>query len=139
MHFLIGVILPFHYEGKKLDEAIGEILKPWDERSEDENITVEMTEDGETWRHNPNGQWDWWQLGGRWSTVWGSSNVISIADFIVNDCQIPYAVAMAPDIWLSRETWDGSTLVKHEDHDEKVMKLLTENRDMFIAAVDIHS
>jgi len=28
------------------------------------------TEDGETYWHNPNGKWDWWQLGGRWTGVW---------------------------------------------------------------------
>lgn len=53
MHHLIGVILPFQYAGDKLNEAITEILKPWDQNNE--------TGDGE---------WDWWQLGGRWTGIW---------------------------------------------------------------------
>jgi hypothetical protein len=67
MHYLIGVILPFKYDGEKLNDAIAEILKPWDENAE----LVETTDDdGDTYRHNPNGKWDWWQLGGRWTGVW---------------------------------------------------------------------
>jgi hypothetical protein len=52
MHYLIGVILPFKYDGDKLHEAVGEVLKPWDEND------------------NENGHWDWWQLGGRWTGTW---------------------------------------------------------------------
>lgn len=65
-HYLIGVILPIKYEGEKLSEAIEAILKPWDENED----VVQVTEDGETYWHNPNGKWDWWQLGGRWTGVW---------------------------------------------------------------------
>lgn len=66
-HYLVGVILPFQYDGDKLNEAIAAILKPWDENAE----LVEVTdEDGDTYRHNPDGKWDWWQLGGRWTGVW---------------------------------------------------------------------
>lgn len=54
MHYLIGVILPFQYDGEKLNDAIAEILKPWDENDGD----------------NENGRWDWWSLGGRWTGVW---------------------------------------------------------------------
>jgi hypothetical protein len=52
VHYLVGVILPFPYGGDKLDEALAEILKPWNEQD------------------NENGHWDWWQLGGRWTGVW---------------------------------------------------------------------
>lgn len=58
MHYLIGVILPFQYDGDKLHEAISEILKPWDERDGD----------------NEDGRWDWWQLGGRWTGIWSDYN-----------------------------------------------------------------
>lgn len=201
MHYLVGVILPLQYSGEKLHEAIGEILKPWDENNDE--VSVDRTEDGETWRHNPNGQWDFWSLGGRWSGVWSDyepkkdpanhepcwlcagtglrndylgqearaqnpdytcngcsegprpgvalkwptqwapredANVIPVADFIMREsAQIPYTLCMAPDVWLSRDTWTGTDFIKHEDHDERVMELLIKYRDMFIAAVDIHS
>lgn len=155
MHYFIGVILPLRYDMPKLEEAIGEILKPWDENGPDG-------------KYNPSGTWDWWQLGGRWTGVWADDyepgkdplnvdphtgqaawpsqwrkrpdlDVISVAEFIVGDKRMPYAIYMAPDVMISKETWNGDVWVKHPDYDERAMQLLTENRDMFIAAVDIHS
>lgn len=67
MHYLIGVILPFKYEGEKLNDAISEILKPWDENLDVVQVT---DDDGDTYWKNPDGKWDWWQLGGRWTGVW---------------------------------------------------------------------
>lgn len=61
MHSLIGVILPFKYDGDKLHEAIGTILSPWNEN--DESVK--------------DGQWDWWQLGGRWTGVWSDYNPLT--------------------------------------------------------------
>lgn len=63
MHSLIGVVLPFRYDGDKLDEALREILAPFSEDL--------ITEDGE---YNQNGKWDWWQLGGRWTGIWSDYN-----------------------------------------------------------------
>lgn len=57
MHSLIGVILPFAYSGEKLHDALREILHPWNENLYDD-------------KHNENGKWDWYQLGGRWTGVW---------------------------------------------------------------------
>lgn len=186
-HYLVGVILPFRYDGEKLHEAIAEILKPWDENDGD----------------NENGTWDFWSLGGRWTGVWsdydpekdpanhktcylcggtglrndaiaqewrrenpeytcnGCSSgprpgtalkwptqwadrpdvdLISVAEFLVREgTQIPYALCMAPDIWMARSTWDGDNWNDHPEHDEHVLALLTEHRDMYIAAVDVHS
>lgn len=62
MHSLIGVILPFQYDEPKLTDAISYVLRPWDENA--------FNDDEE--EINPNGQWDWWRLGGRWTGIWSN-------------------------------------------------------------------
>jgi hypothetical protein len=70
VHYIVGVILPFQYEGEKLHEAIATILAPWDEGDHLVDAVDEL--DGTVYQHNPNGRWDWWQLGGRWTGVWSA-------------------------------------------------------------------
>lgn len=123
MHYFIGVIIPFKYEGGKLEEAIGEILAPWDER------------DG----GNPDGQWDWWTLGGRWNGVW-SDDVIPVAQLLDNESlRRPYAIVAAPDLWCAEEKWDGENFVKHNDYESAIREELEKRRDCWIAVVGIHS
>lgn len=60
MHYLAYVLIPA--EGD-VDDLVAEAMEPYDENREVEPIT----EDGETWWHNPVGFWDWYQIGGRWT------------------------------------------------------------------------
>lgn len=188
-HYLIGVVLPFHYEGDKLTDAIGEILAPWDERDGD----------------NENGRWDWWQLGGRWTGVWSDYDpaadpanrefcwlcdgtglrndalgqahreqnpgytcngcgygehvtpgvklkhatkwlkrsdldVVPITRLLaMEDAQLPYAIAAAPDVWLERESWTGATFEQCPDWPAVVRAALDLRRECYVAAVDVHS
>lgn len=59
-HYYAWAIVPA--EGD-LDDLIREALAPYDENAE----LVERTEDGETYKCNPRGMWDWYQVGGRWT------------------------------------------------------------------------
>lgn len=59
-HYYAWAIIPG--EGEVTD-LVAATLAPYDENAE----IAERTEDGETWKYNPRGIWDWWQVGGRWT------------------------------------------------------------------------
>ena len=56
MHYSICVI---HEDGTDVADA----LAPFDENLEVEKV---VEDDGYEYWHNPNGKWDWYQVGGRW-------------------------------------------------------------------------
>ena len=56
MHYSICVI---HEDGTDVADA----LAPFDENLEVEKV---VEDDGYEYWHNPNGTWDWYQVGGRW-------------------------------------------------------------------------
>ena len=60
MHYSAYVLIPG--EGD-VDELVAEAMSPYDENRDVEQVT----EDGETYWHNPVGFWDWYQIGGRWT------------------------------------------------------------------------
>jgi hypothetical protein len=62
MHFFTLIVLPPCYEGS-ISGAVDTLMAPYGEELEVE----QYTEDGETYWHNPNGFWDWYQIGGRWT------------------------------------------------------------------------
>ena len=57
MHYSICVI---HEDGTDVADA----LAPFDESLEIEKV---VEDDGYEYWHNPNGKWDWYQVGGRWT------------------------------------------------------------------------
>jgi len=59
MHYHAEVWIPSEYF---TNELVTRALAPYDENLEIEQVE----EDGETWWTNPDGFWDWWQIGGRW-------------------------------------------------------------------------
>jgi hypothetical protein len=62
MHFFTLIVLPPCYKGS-IPDAVDTLMAPYGEELEVE----QYTEDGETYWHNPNGFWDWYQIGGRWT------------------------------------------------------------------------
>lgn len=59
-HYLAYAIIPADGDATELVTAL---LAPYDENCKVEQVT----EDGETWWTNPDGVWDWWVIGGRWT------------------------------------------------------------------------
>lgn len=66
MHFLLFVIMDTDTENyrylENMMEPYNEVVdgfEPWAEK--------EVDEDGCEYWINPDGQWDWWQVGGRWA------------------------------------------------------------------------
>jgi hypothetical protein len=49
-----------------IDAEVEKIMAPFDENLD---IEEKEDEDGDKYWHNPNGFWDWFQIGGRWSGV----------------------------------------------------------------------
>lgn len=66
MHYLVAVVVPSDTTIDNAQAIITPLLDPYDENKEVE----QYTEDGETYWRNPQGRWDWWQVGGRWTGVW---------------------------------------------------------------------
>jgi hypothetical protein len=62
MHYSLLVLLPKPPDdGHHLHDILSELLAPyWEERETDAYIR------GESDTPNPDGKWDWWELGGRW-------------------------------------------------------------------------
>jgi hypothetical protein len=62
MHFFTLVVLPPCYQGD-ISDAVSTLMAPYDENREVET----RCEDGEFYSYNPQGWWDWYQIGGRWT------------------------------------------------------------------------
>lgn len=62
MHFLTIVCLPPGYTGG-IEDGVTAALAPFNKELEVEQVD----EDGEVYWRNPQGIWDWWQIGGRYS------------------------------------------------------------------------
>lgn len=78
-----------------------------------------------------------------WPTQWAKRldlDILPVATFLGTEgMRLPYAIAAAPDVWLEKESWDGSTFVECPDWPAVVRAALDLRRDMVIAVVDIHS
>lgn len=61
-HYYALAIIPADGD---LDELIETTLAPFNKNREVER----SVEDGESYWHNPDGVWDWWSIGGRWTGV----------------------------------------------------------------------
>lgn len=53
-HYFAAVVVPPDTDHETLQDRVGELLQPFDENDGD----------------NPDGKWDWWVIGGRWTGVW---------------------------------------------------------------------
>lgn len=63
MHQSNLVIIDARKATEDLEAAVAELMAPYNEELEVE----QFTEDGEIYWRNPQGKWDWYQLGGRWT------------------------------------------------------------------------
>jgi hypothetical protein len=94
---------------KDVKQQVQAILAPYGE-----NLEVEQkTEDGETWWTNPNGWWDWWQIGGRWKGAHAEGYDPYSDPEQVETCDICGGTGDRPG-WVSYAvTLDGITLVSN--------------------------
>lgn len=73
MHYSLLVLLPKPPEDEQhLHEMLNELLLPFNEELE-----VETDEDGNPF--NPEGKWDWWELGGRWLGLFDVADATEVA------------------------------------------------------------
>lgn len=66
MHYFAAVVVPPDTTIETAEQVVRPLLEPFNEELEIE----QYTEDGETYWRNPQGKWDWWTVGGRWTGVW---------------------------------------------------------------------
>lgn len=83
MHFVTFVVVPRDTTRENAEEAVEIMMAPYDENLDVEPYRddvepkeieyyddVQIDENGQAYRmatYNPNGVWDWWQVGGRWT------------------------------------------------------------------------
>jgi hypothetical protein len=63
-HFTVLVTLPAETTATDFEERLEAVLAPYDEQLA---VETAVDEDGDTYQHNPQGHWDWWTIGGRWT------------------------------------------------------------------------
>jgi len=66
LHYFAAVVVPPDTTIETAEQVVKPLLEPFNEELEVE----QYTEDGETYWRNPQGRWDWWQVGGPWTGAW---------------------------------------------------------------------
>lgn len=142
MHFLTIVLI--NPETDDPAEAVDALVAPYDE---------ELTIDQYEW--NPNGQWDWWRIGGRFNGMilnksrrskdgfcFGAEyenlaeNSVIVSEMLQQDefC-IPRAIVTPDGEWHSRELRTTANL----DWRRKVMQLYKKHINCIAVACDMHT
>ena len=62
-HFCVFVLIPADFPADEIEERIDDDLAPFYTCRE----VQQVEEDGEKYWTNPDGHWDWFQIGGRWT------------------------------------------------------------------------
>ncbi len=103
-----------------------------------------VVEDGvlkELQTDNPNGLWDWYQIGGRWNDWLPGKR--QLCWFIPRD-KVPYCFITPGNVFVVRETyvmgdWDEGRFVETPDFEEKYHAALGKFSDHLAVVVDYHS
>lgn len=104
MHFCVCVI---HEDGKSIED----VMRPFDE-----NLKVEKcVEDGEEYWYNPNGKWDWYQVGGRWAGALKLKDSITRTDDMYGEPSLLLDKTQDPYNHISGQRYVDSALIDDID------------------------
>lgn len=91
--------------------------------------------------YNPNSQWDWWTIGGRWDGWLSRSNRIP-AKTAASQGKVPFAIVTPDGQWheKGRMGWWGMTSNEKEDEAwaDEVQRLLLAHPDALAVTCDLH-
>ena len=102
MHYSICVI---HEDGTDVADA----LAPFDE-----NLDVKYDEEEEYW-YNPDGKWDWYQVGGRWCGAIKLKNGVEPTPDMYGEPSLLFDKNVDPYFHARGEHWVDSALIKDID------------------------
>lgn len=95
---------------------------------------------------NPEGEWDWYEIGGRWSrSLPNASDTMPVSQLLDDEnfalLEIPWAV-VSPEGWLLLNdfSWSGSPVEKSPAQRRSLLRdILARHREMVAVMVDTHS
>lgn len=133
---------------------------PWYQREQPENATMtderlltdfgwEKAEDGNGWvkwsTYNPDSQWDWYVVGGRWHGEFAPHDVLGCDEAVLESTQWdgwPYSIVNLAGEWLTQGDvgWWGVTEDKmtSEQWAERFIAALQEDPEAHVVFVDFH-
>lgn len=92
--------------------------------------------------YNPDSQWDWWEIGGRWEGWLGETNSMPVTDLLQDEEKIPFAMVTPDGQWHQRGEmgWFGTAYDEKADAvwKEEVRELLQPYPDALAVACDLH-
>lgn len=92
-------------------------------------------------RYNPNSQWDWWSIGGRWDG-WLSATNRAQAQTAAQNGKIPLAVVTPDGVWHQRGEigyWGVTDNEKDpDDWAREVQSLFSAHPTSWVVACDLH-
>lgn len=91
--------------------------------------------------YNPDSQWDWWTIGGRWHGRLGPDNVLPTPDAVAHST-LPFAVLTPDGVWhdKGRMGWWGIVMDPKDDDawDHQALELLKAYPDTLAVVCDLH-
>ena len=151
-HFLTVVLVPAETPHSALFDAVETLLAPFDENLDVDTYSVDceccngvaeqadpQCEDCQgtgklLFTYNPDTQWDWWKINGRWD-----DNVLSARDLLISweshaNPTIPFAVVTPDGQWHQHAVNEVSA----DDWDQTVRTLLAAFPDALAVVCNLH-
>lgn len=121
-HFITLVICLDVMNSEQVKKVAAKLMAPYDENN---TVPEYMREDGELTTYNPNGKWDWYQVGGRYDDSWGVGNIFRLSDFPL-DSGMPMCIVTPNGEWheLGRIGWWGNVSEVRSDWDKTARGIL---------------
>lgn len=88
--------------------------------------------------YNPDSQWDWYSIGGRWNDVVGG-NQAPVAWFLDND-QFPFAIVTPDGKWHQKGNmrWFGMVSDEKDNWPEEARRIMNEHQSLTGIVCDLH-
>ncbi len=92
--------------------------------------------------YNPDSQWDWWVIGGRWDGWLNSKNIAPATTLLENTDKIPFAVVTPDGQWHQKGEMGWFGIANDEKADKtwakEVHSLLQTHSDFLAVTCDLH-
>ena len=120
------------YEAYIADGNYAQLLDEWD--------VIKIHEGNFGHWDNPNGKWDWWEIGGHWAGFLGRGRNSAKVKTVKWDDKTTDAILTVDGEWLESEAWDGKDFIKNENWDKKFRELIASlDPETIVTIVDIHN
>ncbi len=127
---------PFEAVANRVEQAHPLYQKPNSACEECKGTGIRQT------TYNPNSQWDWWSIGGRWNEWMSPTNSVPATALLQDDNKIPFAMVTPDGQWHQRGHMGWWCMVSDKKADDmwaqEVRQLLQTYPDTIAVACDLH-